>query len=110
MLANQQSQRAQAVCVFAYCEGPDYPIHLFKGQANGTIVHPGILGDGSFGWDPIFQPDGFSITYAQMSQNMKNTISHRGDAIRQLIRFLTTTFESPPINKRKRDLDDFDFP
>ena len=41
-----------------------------------------------FGYDPIFQPNGYSITFGEMSESEKNKISHRGMAIQKLIAFL----------------------
>lgn len=63
--------------------------HLFEGIAEGTIRHE-KSGTGGFGYDPIFQPDGFGATFAELSKADKNAISHRGKAIRKLINFLTS--------------------
>ena len=62
--------------------------HLFEGIAEGSIRHE-KSGTGGFGYDPIFQPDGFGATFAELSKAEKNAISHRGKAIRKLINFLT---------------------
>lgn len=61
--------------------------HLFEGTVEGTI-RPARAGNGGFGYDPIFEPDGFTITFAQMSMDEKNAISHRARALNGLIRFL----------------------
>ena len=45
------------------------------GRTHGLIVP--ARGDLEFGWDPIFQPDGFDLTFAEMDKEVKNTISHR---------------------------------
>ena len=55
--------------------GPDDEPHLFSGRTHGKIVP--ARGDPGFGWDPIFQPDGFDETFAEMDKTVKNTISHR---------------------------------
>jgi XTP/dITP diphosphohydrolase len=60
---------------------------LFKGICNGSITR-NKLGQKGFGYDPIFIPDSFAITFAQMTKQQKNAISHRGKAVRKLIRFL----------------------
>ena len=60
------------------CAGPEDEPHLFDGRTHGTIVP--ARGDPGFGWDPIFQPDGFNLTFAEMEKEVKNTISHRCDA------------------------------
>ncbi|WP_436902882.1 non-canonical purine NTP pyrophosphatase [Halovenus halobia] len=58
-------------------DGDALPVRLFEGVAPGTIVAP--RGDGGFGFDPIFEYDG--QTYAEMSTEEKNAISHRGRAL-----------------------------
>lgn len=60
---------------------------IFEGQVAGTIraTASGVSG---FGYDPIFQPDGYDITFAEMTMVQKNEISHRGIAMRKLIAFL----------------------
>ena len=61
--------------------------HIFEGVVEGTIRHE-TTGDGGFGYDPIFQPDGYNITFAEMSMDEKNKISHRARALEKLIGFL----------------------
>ena len=55
---------AQAMCIFALRLSPDDDVMLFKGVTEGRIVS--ARGDNKFGWDPIFQPDGFDQTFAEM--------------------------------------------
>jgi XTP/dITP diphosphohydrolase len=52
----------------------------FEGMVEGTIVDP-PRGTGGFGYDPVFQPDGFEETFAEMASELKNKISHRAKAI-----------------------------
>lgn len=61
--------------------------HLFEGICRGTIREE-KSGEGGFGYDPIFEPDGYDITFAEMDKETKNAISHRGKAVRKLIEFL----------------------
>lgn len=61
--------------------------HLFEGIAKGEITKNKI-GNGGFGYDPIFRPEGFSETFAEISLELKNEISHRGKATKELIKFL----------------------
>ena len=61
--------------------------HLFEGISQGTIKHQ-TAGTEGFGYDPIFQPDGFEITFAEMSLPDKNRISARARATEKLIAFL----------------------
>lgn len=60
---------------------------LFEGIVNGEIIEQARGAEG-FGYDPIFVPEGFSKTFAEMSMDEKNTISHRGRAIASLAAFL----------------------
>lgn len=64
--------------------------HFFEGVVQGTIRRE-IAGTGGFGYDPIFQPDGYKITFAEMSMTEKNRISHRARAMEGLIDFLQKT-------------------
>ncbi|EAZ82191.2 non-canonical purine NTP diphosphatase [Algoriphagus machipongonensis] len=63
--------------------------YKFEGVAEGEILKE-RTGEGGFGYDPIFLPSGFDRTFAQLSMEEKNEISHRGKAVRQLINFLAT--------------------
>lgn len=59
----------------------------FEGIVKGKITHH-HRGDEGFGYDPIFIPEGYSKTFAEMSQDEKNRISHRGLAIQKLVKYL----------------------
>jgi len=61
--------------------------HLFTGIIKGSILND-KLGNQGFGYDPIFQPEGYQHTFAQLSLQEKATISHRGIATKQLLDFL----------------------
>ncbi|MBP2284551.1 XTP/dITP diphosphohydrolase [Flavobacterium sp. CG_23.5] len=63
---------------------------LFTGIAEGEITLE-KTGNNGFGYDPIFQPFGYKETFAELSLEIKNEISHRGKATQQLITFLTKT-------------------
>ncbi|MGO4818007.1 non-canonical purine NTP diphosphatase [Flavobacterium sp. W22_SRS_FP1] len=63
--------------------------HLFTGTAPGKITME-KSGHQGFGYDPIFQPEGYQETFAEMDSALKNTISHRAIATKQLIAFLKT--------------------
>lgn len=63
--------------------------HLFEGIVNGKILTERHGTDG-FGYDPVFQPDGFDCTFAEMTASQKNAISHRGRATQKLVKFLTS--------------------
>jgi XTP/dITP diphosphohydrolase len=85
-LDNQSNRNAQFKTVIALnLKGKQY---LFTGIAKGEIIQE-KRGEKGFGYDPIFQPEGFSETFAQLSLEQKGQISHRGKATKQLIDFLS---------------------
>jgi XTP/dITP diphosphohydrolase len=61
---------------------------VVTGQVEGRLIRV-PRGSGGFGYDPIFQPDGFGQTTAEMSPEAKDAISHRGRAFRALVPFIT---------------------
>lgn len=61
--------------------------HLFTGIVEGNITYE-KTGEGGFGYDPIFKPEGLDVTFAQMTLDEKSQMSHRGRAVAQLINFL----------------------
>ena len=63
--------------------------YFFEGRVDGIIL-PEQHGTDGFGYDPIFQPNGFDQTFAEMGPATKNSISHRGRAMQQLKDFLTS--------------------
>lgn len=63
--------------------------HTFTGICKGEITKT-KQGEKGFGYDPIFKPDGYNQTFAEMDLSLKNTIGHRGKAILQLIQFLNS--------------------
>ena len=60
---------------------------FFEGRVDGRILQQ-RQGSGGFGYDPVFLPDGFNLTFAEMPLSQKNSISHRGVAVRKLVAFL----------------------
>ena len=61
--------------------------HLFEGIVEGRIIDH-ESGTEGFGYDPLFVPDGFDRTFAEMTADEKNEISHRGRAVRKLVAYL----------------------
>ena len=61
--------------------------HIFEGAVEGTIARQ-RSGAKGFGYDPVFMPDGYSITFAEMTLKEKNSISHRGRALDKMAAFL----------------------
>ena len=62
-------------------------VHAFEGTVEGVITDK-EQGKGGFGYDPIFKPNGFDKTFGELPSDVKNSISHRGRAIRKLVEFL----------------------
>lgn len=61
--------------------------YIFEGEVTGYIIHK-KQGKGGFGYDPVFIPSGFDKTFAELGIEVKNSISHRGKAVRKLMDFL----------------------
>lgn len=72
--------RFRATMVLAWPDGHD---DVFEGKVDGQVVWP-MRGAEGHGYDPMFQPDGYDITFAQMDPDLKNRISHRADAFGKL--------------------------
>ncbi|XP_038713206.1 inosine triphosphate pyrophosphatase isoform X2 [Tripterygium wilfordii] len=79
LLMAYEDKSAYALCAFSFALGPNVEPITFLGKTLGKIVPP--RGPNDFGWDPIFQPDGFELTYAEMLKEEKNKISHRSKAL-----------------------------
>lgn len=84
-MADTKSRAAQFRTAVALILGGEE--HLFEGVVRGTIS-TSQQGEGGFGYDPLFVPDGYTSTFALMSAEEKNAISHRGRAVRKLAEFL----------------------
>ena len=84
-LVGVKHRRAKVRTVIAIIfNGKEY---LFEGKVDGEIIEEGRGGDG-FGYDPIFLPEGYNQTFAEMPLELKNQISHRGRAVTKLVDFL----------------------
>ncbi|MBW2512450.1 MAG: XTP/dITP diphosphatase [Deltaproteobacteria bacterium] len=81
-------RQAAFCCVMALCMPGQSP-RLFQGRVNGVILER-QKGDGGFGYDPLFWLPGYNCTMAELPLDTKNQVSHRGQALRQLVDFLTT--------------------
>ena len=77
-----EKRSAHFTCVAALAL-PDGRTHVEEGKFEGWILREAI-GDQGFGYDPIFRPDGYSISSAQMSAEEKDAISHRGKSLRAI--------------------------
>ena len=95
-LGNNNNRKARFRTVIALIQKKDIcpcgctsikQIHRFEGIVNGQITRQKSGAEG-FGYDPIFQPDGYDQTFAELGHEVKNAISHRGRATQKLIAFL----------------------
>lgn len=86
-LEGVENRKAQFRTIFALIiEGKE---HLFEGIVKGEIIKQ-RKGNAGFGYDPIFVPEGYTQTFAEMGSEEKNKISHRAKAVGKLCKFLHT--------------------
>lgn len=87
-LADVSIDKRQAAfcCVMALCQ-PEGDCHFFSGRLEGVIAEA-PRGEGGFGYDPLFLVKEYGKTLAELPMEVKNRISHRGQALRQVIEFL----------------------
>lgn len=89
-LRDKTDRRARFRTVIAYTDGVRFK--FFEGIVNGTITES-PRGNGGFGYDSVFVPDGETRTFAEMNLQEKNRISHRGRAIQAFVDFLKKAAE-----------------
>lgn len=80
-----KNNKAEAKTIIGYAKNKQ-EIYFFEGSIQGKIVSP--KGKSGFGWDPIFQPNNFNKTFAEISQKEKNSISMRKKALNKLKEFI----------------------
>ena len=90
--SSNQSRSAHFSCVVSL-SWPSGRYELFEGRVDGHIAANKMLGDEGFGYDPLFVPDGYDISFAQMSHKEKNKISHRGRAMEKFKAYIQTLQE-----------------
>jgi len=81
-----ESRAAHFTCVLVLI-GPDGAEHEFEGRCDGRLLRE-PAGGGGFGYDPLFVPDGYDRTFAELDASIKNKLSHRGRAWAALISWL----------------------
>lgn len=82
--ANASHPRAARFCATLVLAWPDGHDEIVEGFVDGTFVWP-MRGETGHGYDPIFQPIGQTRTFAEMSHDEKNSMSHRADALKKLL-------------------------
>jgi XTP/dITP diphosphohydrolase len=85
---NRSARFRTVICLIL--QGKEY---FFGGEIKGEIFTSRV-GEQGFGYDPIFKPEGYNLTFAQMTLEQKNTISHRGLAVQRLVGFLTGSIQN----------------
>ena len=88
-LSNSKDRSAYFKTVLAYRDKSG-TVHSFTGKIHGIIVEK-PKGSQGFGYDPIFQPNGYNSTFAELDEDIKNTISHRRRAMDKFIHYLMNT-------------------
>ncbi len=83
----EEKRQAAFCCVMALCL-PGQPTHFFEGRVSGSILRQ-EQGAGGFGYDPLFWLDDYQCTMAEIPLDEKNKISHRGQALAQVIEFIS---------------------
>lgn len=76
-------ERVESASPVCYADEFEMQTRLFEGTCEGRIVFE-ALGEGGFGYDPLFVPDGFDQTFAELGEEVKNRLSHRARALKQL--------------------------
>lgn len=84
---HEPDRRAAFVCVVTLVLGGEK--HFFEGRLEGHLIFE-KKGDGGFGYDPIFVPEGYDQTLSEMTDEQKNALSHRGIALRKMAQFIKT--------------------
>lgn len=82
-LGDAEDRRAAFVCTLALWQPSRTPL-FFRGRLEGTITRQ-ARGQGGFGYDPVFLPDGHDRTLAELPGEAKDDLSHRGQALRELV-------------------------
>ena len=85
---NRRACFRTVICLLEHTEGQAAPTpRYFEGRVDGTILTERFGSEG-FGYDPIFMPDRFAVSFAEMPLEVKNRISHRGRAVAKLVDYL----------------------
>lgn len=90
-LGAETNRKASFVTVIAFIDKQGVK-HFFEGSVEGEILLK-KQGNTGFGYDPIFQPKGYERSFAQMSLEEKNKISHRGRALQKFVQFIQQEYK-----------------
>ena len=88
-LNDVENRSARFRCVIVIAEAGEVLAH-FDGAVEGTILRQ-LEGQGGFGYDPLFVPNGFKKTFAELGDEVKNGLSHRARAMEKVVNWLEQT-------------------
>ncbi len=100
LLQRQNDRRAYFESVICFFDPRDSSIQYFKGRVDGMIA-TAEKGENGFGYDPIFVPDGFMETFAELGEAVKNKVSHRARAILKFREYLVKSLAEKNAAKEK---------
>ncbi len=89
-LSNISNRNAQFICCMTLVSPDGQVLNRTTGFCKGHITNA-PHGNNGFGYDPVFVPENYNITIAEMNETDKNNISHRGNALRQMINYILNT-------------------
>jgi XTP/dITP diphosphohydrolase len=85
-LKDKSNRKARFVCVIAISK-PDGSVETFRGEVYGNIINE-PRGKNGFGYDPVFVPEGYDKTFAELPSDIKNSISHRARASEKMLKYI----------------------
>jgi XTP/dITP diphosphohydrolase len=92
LMAGKKDRKSKFMTAVGYCNGKH--LESFVGTMSGSVVYE-PAGKGGFGYDPIFMPNGFSKTYAELTLEEKVKISHRTRAFENFLQWYTSSLDKP---------------
>lgn len=95
-MSGREARSARFRCVMVLAEGGEV-LADFSGCVEGRILEE-TSGAGGFGYDPLFVPDGFALSFAELGPAVKNQLSHRGRALAQVVKWLETREPGGPAS------------
>lgn len=87
-MSGKTNRNARFRTIIAYID-ENAQEHIFEGEIRGKIIE-NMAGENGFGYDPIFVPEGYDKTFAQLSSEIKNTISHRARAMEKFLSYINS--------------------
>ena len=91
-LDGKENRKAKFVCCMSLVDKDGRILYTTLGECHGHIITE-RRGEHGFGYDPVFMPDGYDITLAEMDENGKNSVSHRGNALAKMLKYIENNSE-----------------